>query len=48
MTNDLHELFQEHAAIRQYDSGQRRELAEAMAVLEVICMHLRQACACWN
>mgnify|MGYP000352532101 CR=1 FL=1 len=36
LTEDLHELFQERAAIRQYDGGQSRELAEAMAVLDVI------------
>ncbi len=48
LTNDLHELFQERAAIRQYDGGQSRELAEAMAVLDVIRMHPKEACDCWS
>jgi len=48
LTNDLHELFQERAAIRQYDGGQSRELAEAMAVLDVIHMYPAKACACWQ
>lgn len=48
LTDDLHELFQERAAIRQYDGGQSRELAEAMSVLDVIRLHPKQACACWK
>ena len=48
LTNDLLELFQERAAIRQYDGGQSRELAEAMAVLDVIHLHPKTACACWQ
>jgi len=48
LTDDLHELFQERAAIRQHDGGQSRELAEAMAVLDVIRMQPKQACACWQ
>ena len=48
LTDDLHELYQERAAIRQYDGGQGRELAEAMAVLDVIRMHPKQASACWQ
>ncbi len=48
LTDDLHEHFQERAAIRQHDGGQSRELAEAMAVLDVIRMHPKQACACWQ
>ena len=48
LTDDLYELFQERAAIRQHDAGQSRELAEAMAVLDVIHMHPRQACSCWR
>ncbi len=48
LTDDLHELFQERAAIRQYDGGQSRELAEAMAVLDVIHLHHKQTCDCWQ
>ncbi len=47
-TEHLYGLFQERAAIRQYDGGQSRALAEAMAVLDVIRMHPKQACACWQ
>lgn len=48
LTDDLHELFQERAAIRQCDGGQSRELAEAMAVLDVIHLRPKQACNCWQ
>lgn len=48
LPDDLYELFQERAAIRQYDGGQSRELAEAMAVLDVIHLHPRQTCNCWQ
>lgn len=48
LTDDLHELFQERAAVRQYDGGQSRELAEAMAVLDVIHMYPKRACDCWQ
>ena len=44
---DLRELFEERAAIREHDGGQGRELAEALALLDVIRMHPRQACSCW-
>lgn len=47
LTEDLYELYQERAAIRQYDGGQSRELAEAMALLDVIHLQPQQACACW-
>lgn len=43
----LQELWQERAAIRQYDGGQSRELAEAMALHDVVRMHPRDALACW-
>ncbi len=46
LTDDLHELFQERAAIREYDGGLSRELAEAMALLDVIHLYPKQACAC--
>ena len=48
LTDDLYELFQERAAIRQYDGGQSRELAEAMAVLDVIHLHPKRTCDCWQ
>lgn len=48
LTDDLYELFQERAAIRQYDGGQRRDLAEAMALLDVIHMQPKRACVCWQ
>lgn len=47
LTDDLFELFQERASIRQYEGGQSRELAEAMALLDVIHIHPGRACACW-
>ena len=47
LTDDLHELFQERAAIRQYDGGQSRELAEVMALIDVVRMHHKDALACW-
>lgn len=48
LDDNLFELFQERAAIRQHDGGQTRELAEAMALLDVIHMHPRKACAAWQ
>ncbi|PUE47008.1 hypothetical protein B9Z47_11895 [Limnohabitans sp. 2KL-1] len=48
LTYDLYELFQERAAIRHYDGGQSRELAEAMAVLDVIHLNRKQTCNCWQ
>jgi hypothetical protein len=48
LSDVLQELFQERAAIRQYDGGQARELAEALALLDVIRMHPKAACACWQ
>lgn len=48
LADDLFELFQERAAIRQHDGGQARELAEAMALLDVIRMNPGKACAAWQ
>ena len=48
LNDNLAELFQERAAIRQYEGGQVRELAEAMALLDVIRTHPQQALACWQ
>lgn len=43
---NLRELFEERAAVREYDGGMTRELAEALALLDVIRMHPLEACAC--
>lgn len=43
----LAELFQERAGIRQYEGHLPRELAEALALLDVIRMYPKEACACW-
>ncbi len=48
LNTNLREAFQERAAIRQYVGGQDREMAEAMAVLDVIHMYPKKACACWQ
>jgi hypothetical protein len=47
LDENLYELYQERAAIRQHDSGQSRELAEAMALLDVIRIHPHKACGSW-
>lgn len=47
LDEDLYELYQERAAIRQHDGGQSRELAEAMALLDVIRIHPHKTCASW-
>lgn len=39
----LHELFQERSSIRQHDGGLSRELAEALALLDVIRMYPKEA-----
>jgi hypothetical protein len=39
LSDDLFELYQERAAIREYEGNQSRELAEAMALLDVIRVH---------
>ena len=44
----LYELWQERAAIRQYDGGQASELAEAMAVLDVVRINPSAALSCWT
>lgn len=43
----LKDLWQERAAIREFDGSQSRELAEAMALLDVIRMHTHDVLACW-
>lgn len=47
LNDTLHELWQERAAIRQHDGGQTRELAEAMALIDVIRIHPSAALSCW-
>lgn len=42
----LQELWLERAAIRQYVGGQSRDLADAMALLDVVRMHLQKVLAC--
>lgn len=44
----LFELWEERAAIREHDGGQPRELAEALALIDVINMHTSQAMLCWT
>jgi len=48
LNEDLYELWQERAAIRQYDGGQARELAEAMAVLDLVRINPSAALSCWT
>lgn len=47
LDENLSELWQERAAVRQYDGAQSRELAEAMALIDVIQMHTHEAMSCW-
>lgn len=47
LSEHLKDLWQERAAIREFDSSQSRELAEAMALLDVIRMHTHDVLACW-
>lgn len=47
LTDELYELFQERAAIRQYEGGTDRQLAEALALLDVIHLDPMRACRCW-
>ena len=47
LDDSLAELWEERAAVRQHDGGQSRELAEAMALLDVIRLKTSAAFACW-
>lgn len=47
LNENLYELFQERAGVREYEGFQAREFAEAMALLDVIRMHPKEACDCW-
>jgi hypothetical protein len=46
LDEDLNELWIERASIREHDGGQVRELAEALALLDVIRMKTSAALAC--
>ena len=48
LNTNLREAFQERASIRQYEGGQDREMAEAMAVLDVIHMCPKKVFAFWQ
>lgn len=48
LTDDLYELWQERAAIREHDGGQSRELAEAIALLDVIRTSTSAVMSCWS
>lgn len=43
----MQELFEERAAIREFEGKQTRELAEALALLDVIRAYPQEACARW-
>ncbi len=48
LKDNLYELSQQRAGVREYEGIQAREFAEAMALLDVIHMHPREACDCWG
>ncbi len=43
LDSNLREAFEERASIRQYDGGLNRELAEALALLDVIRQYPKEA-----
>lgn len=47
LDDNLRELWEERAAVREHDGNQLRELAEAMALLDVIRMKTADVFACW-
>jgi hypothetical protein len=47
LDDNLRELWEERAAVREHDGNQPRELAEAMALLDVVRMKTPEAFACW-
>lgn len=47
LTHDLHELFEERAAIREYGAEMPRELAEPLGLLDVVQMRTRDCFTCW-
>lgn len=44
LDDDLREAFEERAGIQQFEVGKERELAEAIALLDVIRMHPLAVC----
>ena len=48
LNTNLREAFQERASIRQFEVGQDRQMAETMAVLDVIHMCPKKAFAFWQ
>ena len=47
LSEHLQDLWQERAAIREFDGGQSRELSEAMGLLDVIRMHAQEVMTSW-
>jgi len=47
LSEHLQELWQERAAIRQYDGNHSRELSKAMAVIDVIRLHTQEVMTSW-
>lgn len=46
MTDDERELFEERAAIREFDGGMTREVAERLAAVDVVKMKRLNAKEC--
>jgi hypothetical protein len=46
LNDDLREAFEERAGIMQFEAGKPRELAEALALLDVIRLYPEQFFAC--
>lgn len=44
----LKEAFEERAAIMEFDGGLSRDYAEALALLDLIRLHPKEICACWQ
>lgn len=44
----LREAFEERASIREFDGGINRELAEALALLDVIRQYPKEVIACFQ
>ena len=48
LNESLREFWEERAAVREHEGGQPRELAEALALLDVIRMYPPEVYACWH
>jgi hypothetical protein len=46
LDDNLREAFEERAGVMQFEAGKPRELAEALALLDVIRLHPEQFFAC--